>query len=158
MHRMNRKKGWAAILSKIVCCFCPHTELRKQLRSDFDTKDGHPRSYRPLHEEAEILVIGDKTSRIHEESEVKYADGILCCFPGNLSVCGALCNQDKFLSTVRLPANICRGRVTFYFELFRVSSMFCTLNFETQYNIVHLRFPAFASLPMRWSVTFSWHP
>lgn len=63
-------------------------------------------------------------------------------------ICGALCNQDKFLSTVRLPANICRGRVTFHFELFRVSSMFCTLNFETQYNIVHLRFPAFASLPI----------
>ncbi len=101
-----------------------------------------PRSYRPLHEKAEILVMGDKTSRIHEESEVKYADGILCCFPWNLSICGALCNQHKFLSTVRLPANICRRRVTFDFELFRVSSMFCALNFQTQYNIVHLRFPA----------------
>lgn len=146
MHRMNRKKVWAAILSKTVCCFCPYTEPRKQLRTDFDTKDGHPRSYRPLHEKTEIVVMGDKTSRIHEESEVKYADGILCCFLWNLSICGALCNQDKFLSTVRLPANICRGRVTFHFELFRVSSMFCTLNFKTQYNIVHLRYPDFCLL------------
>lgn len=72
------------ILSKIVRCFCPYTEPRKQLRTDFYTKDDHPRSYRPLHKEAEILVKGDKITRIREKTEVKYADVILCCFPGNL--------------------------------------------------------------------------
>lgn len=136
------------ILSKIVRCFCSYTEPRKQQRTYFYTEVDHPWSYRPLHEEAENLVKGDKITRNCEELEVKYADVILCCFPGNLSILGALCNQDKFLSTVRQPANICRGRVTFHFELFRVSSMFCTLNFETQCNIVHLRCHAVASLPM----------
>lgn len=64
---------------------------------------------------------------------------------------------DKFLLTLTVPPSICSG-VTFYFELFRVSTMFSTLNFETLSNILHLGFPTFASLPMGWSVTFSWHP